>query len=142
MQNNLQDINKCLYNTYLPGNFFPRLTERFRTWSSTMCRRTISLQHYFFVFPSYNLFPAYTCIVYFLLQSQNKHVNIINITFFHFLNYVKPRPKSQTPKAQPQPSQIQLKSVPKGLGLTLKSYGPPPPHPPTHPTTFNHEGGL
>ena len=36
-------------------------------------------------------------------------------------NIVKPRPKSQTPKAQPQPSQIQSKSVPKGLGLTLKS---------------------
>ena len=34
---------------------------------------------------------------------------------------VKPRPKTQTPKAQPQPSQIQSKSVPKGLGLTLKS---------------------
>ena len=34
---------------------------------------------------------------------------------------VKPRPKTQTPKAQPQPSQIQSKSVPRGLGLTLKS---------------------
>ena len=47
---------------------------------------------------------------------------------------VKPRPKTQTPKAQFQPSQIQSKSVPKGLGLTLKSYGPPPtpPTPPTH----------
>ena len=53
---------------------------------------------------------------------------------------VKPRPKSQTPKAQPQPSQIQSKSVPKGLGLTLKSYGPPPP--PHPPLTFKHEGGL
>ena len=44
---------------------------------------------------------------------------------------VKPGPKTQTPKAQPQPSQIQSKSVPKGLTLTLKSYGPPttPPHP-------------
>ena len=38
------------------------------------------------------------------------------------LKIVKPRPKSQTPKAQPQPSQIQSKSVPKGLGLTLKSF--------------------
>ena len=38
---------------------------------------------------------------------------------------VKPRPKSQTPKAQPQLSQTQSKSVLRGLGLTLKSYGPP-----------------
>ena len=55
---------------------------------------------------------------------------------FDFLSpIVKPRPKTQTPKAQFQPSQIQSKSVPRGLGLTLKSYGPPPtpPHPPTHP---------
>ena len=49
-----------------------------------------------------------------------------------FDEIVKPRPKTQTPKAQPQPSQIQSKSVPKGLGLTLKSYGPPT-HP-SHPT--------
>ena len=33
----------------------------------------------------------------------------------------------------PQPSQTQSKSVQRGLGLTLKSYGPPPPH---HPITF------
>ena len=47
---------------------------------------------------------------------------------------VKPRPKSQTPKAQPQPSQIQSKSQIPGLGLTLKSYATPPPH--HHPITF------
>ena len=50
---------------------------------------------------------------------------------------VKPRPKSQSPKAQPQPSQIQSKSVPKGLGLTLKSYTTPNHNPPNH--KQNHE---
>ena len=48
---------------------------------------------------------------------------------------VKSGPHTQTPKAQPQPSQTQPKSVRKGLGLTLKSYGPPTP-PPTHPTRW------
>ena len=38
---------------------------------------------------------------------------------------------------RPQPYQIQSKSVPRGLGLTLKSYGTPTP-----PTFFKHEGGL
>ena len=57
-------------------------------------------------------------------------LSVISITII----IVKPRPKSQSPKAQPQPSQTQSKSVLRGLGLTLKSYGPPthPPHPP-HP---------
>ena len=68
-------------------------------------------------------------------------INVLHCTTVHcfgmIIHIVKPRPKSKTPKAQPQPSQIQSKSVPKGLGLTLKSYGPPP-----HPITFKHEGGL
>ena len=38
------------------------------------------------------------------------------------MHIVKPRPKTQTPKAQPQPSQTQSKLVPRGLGLTLKSH--------------------
>ena len=61
-----------------------------------------------------------------------------------FLSSPVPNPQtSQTPKAQPQPSQIKSKSVLKGLGLTLKSYGPPTtPQPPPHPITFKHEGGL
>ena len=49
---------------------------------------------------------------------------------------VKPRPKTQTPKAQPQPSQTQSKTIPMGLELTLKSYGPPL-HQPTHPKLLN-----
>ena len=41
----------------------------------------------------------------------------------HYL-YCQARPQTQIPIAQPQPSQIQSKSIPKGLGLTLKSYKP------------------
>ena len=40
------------------------------------------------------------------------------------------KPKSEVPKSKVP------KSRPKGLGLTLKSHGPPP-HPPTHPPTPN-----
>ena len=40
------------------------------------------------------------------------------------------KPKSEVPKSRP-----------KGLGLTLKSHGPPP-HPTHPPLTFKHEGGL
>ena len=65
----------------------------------------------------------------------NKHIWMHLFTKMYVLFtktiIVKPRPKSQSPKAQPQPSQIQSKSVPKGLGLTLKSYGPPT-TPPSH----------
>ena len=57
------------------------------------------------------------------------------------------KPRHQTPKPQ---SQKPKNPKPRGLGLTLKSYGPPtPPHPtapPHHPTTphitFEHEGGV
>ena len=44
------------------------------------------------------------------------------------------------PNSSPKP----LVSKPKGLGLTLKYYGPPPHHPTTqpHPMTFKHEGGV
>ena len=45
-----------------------------------------------------------------------------------------PKPLAQKPK-NPKP---------RGLGLTLKSHGPPPhqPTPPPHPITFKHEGGV
>jgi len=43
-----------------------------------------------------------------------------------------PKPLSPKPK-NPKP---------RGLGLTLKSHGPPPPHPTTTPITFKHEGRV
>ena len=47
------------------------------------------------------------------------------------------KPKSEVPKSKVP------KSRPKGLGLTLKSHGPPtPPPPPPPPITFKHEGVL
>ena len=56
------------------------------------------------------------------LERNNDRFDVWRSVIFDLVcNIVKPRPKSQTPKAQPQPSQIQSKSVPKGLGLTLKS---------------------
>ena len=49
---------------------------------------------------------------------------------FPFMHIVKP--ESKVPKSRP-----------KGLGLTLKSHGPPPHHPtPPHTITFKHEGVL
>ena len=57
-----------------------------------------------------------------------------------------PVPKPLVPKpSRPIPNPVQLSPkaqlVPRGLGLTLKSYGPPT-HPTTPPPTFKHEGGL
>ena len=75
-------------------------------------------------FSLFSLF-SYKSQPFFCTISKTLEVNIY---------IVKPRPKSQTPKAKPQPSQIHSKSVPKGLGLTLKSYGPPPHH--HHPITL------
>ena len=49
------------------------------------------------------------------------------------LHAVIVKPKSEVPKSKVP------KAKPKGLGLTLKSHGPPPPHPPI---TFKHEGVL
>ena len=45
------------------------------------------------------------------------------------------KPKSEVPKSKVPNSR------PKGLGLTLKSHGPPH-HPPHPPLTFKHEGVL
>ena len=71
-----------------------------------------------------NIFCTVCFLRYFILQ----YTEILRKTGQNGKFIVKPRPKTQTPKAQPQPSQIQSKSVPKGLGLTLKSYTTPPHH--------------
>ena len=53
---------------------------------------------------------------------------------------VKPSPKTQIPKAQPQPSQTQIQISSKGTGADTKILWAT--HPTTPPPTFKHEGGL
>ena len=53
--------------------------------------------------------------------------------------FVKPRPKTQTPKAQPsQANPVKISS--KGTGADTKILWAT--HHPTHLITFKHEGGL
>ena len=75
----------------------------------------------------------------------------LNLSSSHFLRtfkvlVVKPCPKTQTPKAQPQPQLNPVKISSKGTGADTKilwaTHHHPTPPPPHHPITFKHEGGL
>ena len=72
----------------------------------------------------------------FLLSSAKTDtlVQWLSFIFISIVIIIVVKPESEVPKSKVP------KSRPKGLGLTLKSHGPPTPPPP--PITFRHEGVL
>ena len=51
------------------------------------------------------------------------------IKFESKMELSSPVPKPKSPRPSPNPVKPRSQSVPRGLGLTLKSYGPPTHHP-------------
>ena len=83
-----------------------------------------------------------SCIHLNLVNFFNGFIQILSMETDGWLNFCQlsvdinklssPGPKPLAPKPQ-KPKNLK----PRGLGLTLKSHGPPP-----HPITFKHEGGV